>query len=123
MKTLQFTIICLISIIISNPAESQNQPDELKSISMMIVQGKSKTEIIKAWESVVTRNPKIDVDKAISSIINTARQENSKKPEALRKTSQQESSSQSGGTMESIITDLQKQMHDTAKKIIDNLKS
>jgi hypothetical protein len=82
----------------------------------MIVQGKSKTEIPKVWASVVTRNPKIDVDKAIRTIIAAASQENIMRSETSGNKDFWISSSQSYNTMESIITDMQKQLYDSAKK-------
>lgn len=110
MKTLLITFLCLAGLFCSIPASSQ-KPDELKRISMMIVQAKSKDEILKKWESVVKRYPKMDVDKVISTILTNAKQENEKNK-----------SSQSYNTAVSLTANLQKQMHDNAIKIIDNMK-
>lgn len=123
MKILLFMVICFTGLT-STPSAAQNQSDDLKRIAMMIAQGKSKPEILKEWEAFVTQNPKIDVAKSINIIINLARQENKKIAEKKDKSLQENKSSMSSNkSFESIITDLQKKMHEAAKKVIANMKA
>ncbi len=111
MKASVFIVFFLSGLACSVPAKSQT-PDELKRISTMITQAKSKSEILKAWESVVRRNPKMDIRKTIDTILTAARKENEKNK-----------SSQTYSAAVALIAELQKQMYDDARKILDNLKS
>lgn len=110
--TISLMTVCLLSF--SSPLHSAPQtPDELKRISTMIIQGKADTEVLKAWEVMVKKYPKIDIDKTINTIISTAKEEKKK--------------SISGGASrkeaETTLTNLSKQMHENAKRTLANLKS
>lgn len=86
MKTIIFSLVSasLLNLTFVVEATPQTQED-MKRISMMIVQGRPDTEILNAWRSLVTNNPKIDVDKSINTIMSTARQEAGNTLEAARK--------------------------------------
>lgn len=111
MKTLFIILLCLASLSVSHPVRSQT-PDELKRLSTMIVQAKPQAEIMKSWESLVKRYPKMDVGKTITTILTTAKEENDKNK-----------SLHSYDAAAALIARLQKQMYDDAMKILANLKS
>lgn len=111
MKTLLIIFLCLAGLSVSHPVRSQT-PDELKRISTMIVQAKPQAEIMKSWETLVKRYPKMDVNKTITTILTSAKQENDKNK-----------SSQSYDAAAALISRMQKQMYDDAMRILANLKS
>lgn len=79
-----FVLSSLICISLTAHSTPQTQ-DDLKRISMMIVQGKPGSEILSEWKTLVTGNPKMEVDKAINTIRSTASQESKNMLEAARK--------------------------------------
>lgn len=108
---------------------SNQQKTGLNEIAMMYYQEKSQQEIKSAWEDYIKSNSKINIDDALSYLkqevkrigeerMQKAKQNNSK----LRNLKLQEVS-QDNEHVANMLSEMQKDLHDNAKSIIDNLKS